>query len=150
MAPSRRSKYLALMPRAAEGDPELESPGLNNTAQEFRQRLITFTNAINNYESTEQVAANIGNEKEGVQSDGIGDTTKKFIEEVVIEVLDENLIQKSIPDEEVAKQANSEEIISKEVTKAYDRFILKMDGSTVGKNVVTAESEDDNDDWVLA
>ncbi|EMR90221.1 hypothetical protein ACHAPC_007141 [Botrytis cinerea] len=135
MAPSRKSKYLAMMPGAAEGDSELgiqefetslqemaieienAENTLNDTVQELRQRFITSTGAINKYESTKHVAASINTKKTGVQGDGIEDTIKEVIEEVTIGVLDEAFIQKVTPDEESAKQTDSKDIVSKEVVE---------------------------------
>lgn len=135
MAPSRKSKYLAMMPSAAEGDSELgiqefeaslqemaieienADNTLNNTVQELRQRFITSTGAINKYESTEHVTASIDTKKAGVQGHAIEDTIKGVIEEITIGVLDEALIQKVTPDAKSAKQADSKDIVSKEVTE---------------------------------
>ena len=37
-----------------------------------------------------------------------------------------------------------------EIYGAYDPFILKIDGGTVDKKLVTVGSEDDDDNWFLA
>ncbi|KAF7956940.1 hypothetical protein EAE96_004264 [Botrytis aclada] len=202
MAPSRVFKHLALhMPRAAFGDSELEilafeallqgkeiqienvDSTLDNKALELRQRLITSTDAINNHESTEQIAGGIGTQKEGVR----GNTTKDVIEKVTIEVIHKDVAQKGTSDEEAAKKADFEDIISDGISKhnnieegviaknaagilvdhsgnsdpnhdfensgAYKDIVLdvvlKVDGGAT-REVVKVESENDDDDWVLA
>ncbi|TGO35973.1 hypothetical protein BHYA_0139g00200 [Botrytis hyacinthi] len=132
MTPSKRFRLLlSQMPREAFGDSEdeiqasqsllqgvafeIENIDLawNNAAQDRLQRHITSTDATNNHETTEQVAASIVTKKEGVWGDATGDV----VEEVAIEVFLEDLVQKGTADEEVAKETDFEDIVLKGATE---------------------------------
>ncbi|TGO62513.1 hypothetical protein BCON_0019g00490 [Botryotinia convoluta] len=170
MTPSRRFRLLlSQMPREAFGDSEHEiqafesslqgiafkienvDNALNNTAQDLRQRHISSTDAANNHESTEQVAASIVTKKEGVRGDATGDV----IEEIAIEVFHEDLVQKGTADEEVAKETDFEDVVSDEVTEqnnigegviaknAPGILMNNSNGGAIDEEVVKVESEDD-------
>ncbi|THV47743.1 hypothetical protein BGAL_0291g00070 [Botrytis galanthina] len=85
----------------------------NNAAQDTLQRHITSTDANNNHETTEQMAASIVTKKEGVWGDATGD----LIEEDAIEVFREDLVQKGTTAKQFAKETDFEDFVSDEVTE---------------------------------
>ncbi|TGO22968.1 hypothetical protein BPAE_0149g00310 [Botrytis paeoniae] len=118
MAPSRKFKHLVMhLPRAAFGDSKLEIQAFEaliqgrateienvDDALEVRLRVIDPTDAINNYESAEKVAAIIVTEKESIQGNFKGDIT-------------EDLVQKGTADEKAAKKPDCEDIVVEGVTE---------------------------------
>ncbi|KAF5874227.1 uncharacterized protein Bfra_004233 [Botrytis fragariae] len=132
MKPSKRLRLLlSQMPIEAFGDSgheiqafqssfqgtAIEIENVDNTLDdrdfEFRQRFVTSTGATSNHESTKQVATSIVTKKKHIRGDSIADV----IQEVAIEVLHEDLVQKGTTDEEVAKETDFEDVVSDEATE---------------------------------